>query len=109
MYRKFSFTLAIIIGLHGAAGEAFALEPGLTPNNVFGLWTNVNNALITVAETSSGYGEGAAGIATMTPNTFQGKKPADVLQKSRRLPQQARPPAAKERLEADQVQCRRSR
>lgn len=54
MCRKFALTLAIIIGMSGAPGETLALELGLTPSNVFVLWTNVNNALITVAGTSSG-------------------------------------------------------
>ena len=81
MCRKFAFTLAIIIGMSGTPGETLALELGMTPSNVFVLWTNVNNALITVAGTSSGFAEGSAGIATMTPNTFQGKTPGDVLKK----------------------------
>lgn len=81
MHRKIAFTLAIIAGMTGAPGNGFALELGMTPSNVFVLWANVNNALITVAGTSSGFAEGSAGIATMTANRFEGKTPGDVLKK----------------------------
>jgi hypothetical protein len=81
MQRKFAFILTIIIGMPGTPGETLSIELGLTPSNVFVLWTNVNDALIAVAETSSGNAEGSAGIAAMTPNRFQGKKSAVVLKK----------------------------
>ncbi len=70
---------AVCFGAGAISGKAYAVELGLTPSNVVSLWTNVNNALITVAEISSAGAEWARAIPNTAPTTFSGKKPTDVL------------------------------
>lgn len=79
MFRKLALTLAFLAGIGASAGESVALELGLTPSNVFSLWTNVNDALLATARISSGEADWAAELAAMKPRQFAGKKPADVL------------------------------
>lgn len=79
MLKKFALIIAVTAGVSLAAGAARAQELGLTPSHVVSLWTNVNAALITVAEVSSGDAAWAAELAATTPTRFDNKKPADVL------------------------------
>ena len=79
MLKTLILIIGIIIGAAFAAADARAQELGLTPSHVVGLWTNINNALVTVAEASNGGQDLAAALASTTPGRFENKKPADVL------------------------------
>ena len=79
MLKRFALIITVAAGLSLAAGEARAQELGLTPSHVVSLWTNVNAALVTIAEVSSGDEAWAAELASTTPGRFENKKPANVL------------------------------
>ena len=59
--------------------QARARELGLTPSHVFGLWTNINAALVSVADASSGGQNLDDSLTSTKPDRFENKKPADVL------------------------------
>jgi len=54
---------------------------GMTPNHVVGLWTNINDCLVAVADRLAADDGLRAEVDAMQPARFQGKKPADVLAK----------------------------
>ncbi len=69
----FILSLSLVLVPH----RAQAVELGLTPSNVFDLWTNINNALI-----GTGQAKDAAlleRLRAINPQSFKGKKPGDVL------------------------------
>ena len=59
--------------------QARARELGLTPSHVFGLWTNINAALVSVGDASSGGQNLDDSLTSTKPDRFENKKPADVL------------------------------
>jgi len=64
-----------------SAGEAKAGNLELTSGNVFGLWTNINSALLVAAELSGK--EGLVGtLEAEKPSSFSGKSTSDVLAKA---------------------------
>jgi len=76
MFRKALFITFAICVVSAAEAKAGSLE--LTSGNVFGLWSNINKALIVAAELSGG--EALAGsMKAEKPSSFSGKNPADVL------------------------------
>ena len=77
--RTAAFTVILLIGVVGSPSQSRALELGLTPSNVVGLWTNVNDALLTTARVVSNDPVWLDKITAMTPGAFEGKKPGDVL------------------------------
>lgn len=79
MLRKLVFATAVLASLVLAPGHGLALELGLTPSQVFSLWTNINNSLSTVAEAVADDRAWIQRLAAMTPRTFENKTPADVL------------------------------
>lgn len=79
--RTVALTLVLLVGVVGSPSQSRALELGLTPSNVVGLWTNVNEALLTTARVVSDDTEWLAQVAEMTAGTFEGKKPGDVLKR----------------------------
>ena len=79
--RTAAFTLILLIGVAGPPGQSHALELGLTPSNVVGLWTNVNNALLATARVVSNDQTFLKKIDSMSPSSFEGKKPGDVLKR----------------------------
>ena len=79
MFKKYILIIGIAVGVVQVAGEVRAQELGLTPSHVVGLWTNINSALVTVAEASSGGQALAESLASTTATRFENKKPADVL------------------------------
>lgn len=79
--RTAALTVILLIGGAGLPGQARALELGLTPSNVVGLWTNVNEALLATARVVSNDTVWLAKVTEMTPGTFEGKKPSDVLER----------------------------
>lgn len=70
--------LVLAIGLVPAKTRA-AVELGLTPSHVFSLWTNVNGALVAIAEIVGAKEGWAEEVRAMTSETVTGKEPADVL------------------------------
>jgi len=81
MLRKNATALLIILFFGIGSNNAVALELGLTPSHVFGLWTNINSALVRLAELYSSDQQIADKLSSMTARTYSGKTPGDVLQK----------------------------
>lgn len=79
--RKAVLAVAVVVVVFAAPGQGRALELGLTPSNVVGLWTNVNEALLATARVVSNDPVWQDKITAMTPGTFEGKKPSDVLER----------------------------
>lgn len=76
MFRKALFIAFAVFIV--SVGEARSSSLELTPDNVFGLWSNINKALIVAAELSGG--DAAVGpMEAEKPSTFSGKSPANVL------------------------------
>lgn len=71
--------MCLALGAAVFTSEARAQELGLTPSHVFGLWTNINAALVLVADTSSGGLNLDDSLTSTKPGRFENKKPADVL------------------------------
>ena len=78
VYRKFTLVVAAIM-MVAAPGIGTALDLGMTPSNVFALWTNVNKALVAYAPTVSDDADWLRRLAAMTPQEFQGKTPKHVM------------------------------
>lgn len=62
-----------------APGKGVALELGLTPSHVYGLWLNINTVFIDLQKEELSNSRVLAGIEGMQPLVFEGKKPANVL------------------------------
>ena len=83
MFKKILLIIGIALGATGEIEAAHAQELGLTPSHVYGLWTNINNALVAVADASSGGGQVLAeSLNAATPNNFENKKPSHVLERA---------------------------
>ena len=61
--------------------ECSAVELGLTPSHVFGLWTNINHCLTLIATQVTKDNDWVRENADIKPNRFSGKKPSDVLER----------------------------
>lgn len=61
-----------------------AVHRGLTPSQVFGLWTNINASLDAVARVISDDTAWRTQLRAMRPKAFRGKRPADVLEQVKR-------------------------
>ncbi len=81
MFRKFRFFAIVLVALAAAPRGGQALELGLTPSNVFSLWTNINDALLAVARISSDNANWAKKVEASAPRAFAGKTPANVLER----------------------------
>lgn len=80
MKKRFLFmaqVLALIFTLLPVQG--WAVELGLTPSHVVSLWTNINEALVTIGSALPGGANISGDLEAMTPKVFPGKKPGDVL------------------------------
>ncbi|MCH8999699.1 MAG: hypothetical protein IID48_15750 [Proteobacteria bacterium] len=73
--------LVLAVGLVPAKAQP-TVDLGLTPSHVFSLWTNVNGALVVIAEIVGANGGWAEDIRAMAPEPVTGKKPADVLEQA---------------------------
>lgn len=62
-----------------------ALELGLTPSNVFSIWTNINNTLITISRVVSDDPVWQKEILSMNVRQFKGKHPVDVLEQVKKF------------------------
>ncbi|NQV84730.1 MAG: hypothetical protein HQ494_13030 [Rhodospirillales bacterium] len=78
--RTIFFLALLLITTLAAPGSARAVELGLTPSPVFGLWTNINKALIVYARARSTNEDWLNQLAQMTPEKFSGKDSATVLE-----------------------------
>ncbi len=81
VFRKLVSLVIVVVAAGLVPGQARAVELGLTPSNVFSLWTNVNNALIAVAGASSRSAGWTKGVETTARVGFEGKNPGDVLER----------------------------
>jgi len=69
-------------------GPAPALELGLTPSQVFGLWTNINKAVLVSAETAIPDPALRDQVKKIEAEPSAGKTPADVLAKAHEFHEQ---------------------
>ncbi len=70
---------AVALGTVASPGQARALELGLTPSQVFGLWVNINNSLLAVGGLTSDDERWVGELSATAPKPFEGKQPRDVL------------------------------
>ena len=73
-----ALTLFLIAGA-STPGAAKTVELGLTPTPVYGLWTNINKALIAYAGIRSSDKDWLNQLTLMKPEKFSGKVPSNVL------------------------------
>ncbi|MFT5162481.1 MAG: hypothetical protein ACI9FJ_001057 [Alteromonadaceae bacterium] len=64
---------------------ATALELGFTPNHVYSLWINVNQAVLTYGEQISPNTQWLIKVKQMQPQPVTDKVPADVLKKAKEV------------------------
>ncbi|MBL6933309.1 MAG: hypothetical protein ISR45_10200 [Rhodospirillales bacterium] len=64
-----------------AQGAGRIVELGLTPSPVFGLWTNINMAVLAYSKSHSSDEDWLRKLENMRPNIFSGKEPANVLER----------------------------
>ncbi len=77
---KTIFILALsFISIPPAFGDDPAVDLGLTPSPVYGLWGNINRAVIVYASVRSTDKDWIKELGNMRPNKFYNKAPADVL------------------------------
>lgn len=80
--RKFAPALtAFVIVVIAPPSGGFALELGLTPSRVFGLWTNINDTLLGYARNLSDDEVWLRHLSELEPRKFSGKTPKDVLER----------------------------
>lgn len=80
--RKFAaVSAAVMILVMGPPSTGFALELGLTPSQVFGLWTNINSGVLSCARGLSDDEAWLRHLSELEPRKFSGKTPKDVLEK----------------------------
>jgi hypothetical protein len=77
--RLISRFAAMVVVFTIATPPANAVDLGLTPSHVFSLWTNINEALVSSGTAFNDEGTLPQDIQKMSPKTFQGKTPGDVL------------------------------
>lgn len=82
--RALAVRRLVLVGL--AAGaltlmplSAAALELGLTPSNVYSIWSNINDAVVAVAHVSTGDEKRVAKLKDLKARAFKNKTPGDVL------------------------------
>ncbi len=71
--------ITLVLGAVAVPGQARALELGLTPSQVFGLWVNINNSLLAFGGLTSDDERWISELAASSPKRFEGKQPRDVL------------------------------
>ena len=69
-------TLVVVLPL---GNQAKAIELGLEPSDVFGLWTNINNILVDFGKRHLESQPEKDRYASLKPKSFHGKVPSDVL------------------------------
>jgi hypothetical protein len=79
MYKKKLIPISFMLLSLFASKDVFALELGLTPSHVYGLWSNVNQALTGLANARTDNNTLINQLNNMTPGSFSGKTPGDVL------------------------------
>ncbi len=78
MIRKLSIAI-VVLGAALWAPQAGAVELGLTPSHVVGLWTNINNAVLAAADSMTGDEGFVDELTEQGTETYGDKVPADVL------------------------------
>ena len=71
------FLIGVVIVLLPA--KAWALDHGLNPRHDYDLWTNINQAVLTVGNLTGDDGRLLAELQVMKADSFAGKTPRDVL------------------------------
>jgi hypothetical protein len=77
--RKYTLILAPFVIVLAFVLPVRALDLGLTPSHVFSLWTNINQAILTIADLKLRDGALNEKIRAMNPAAFFGKTPGNVL------------------------------
>ncbi len=82
--KRFSWALIVVLcgSILLAPAKSSAIELGLTPKNVYGLWININKALLARAERDLRNPETLRQLSTLPPRQFNGMRPGDVFNKA---------------------------
>ncbi len=75
--RKLTALVPLLYAL--LANPVQAVELGLTPNQVFATWMNINAAIVSLGEVVTDDKQLSKRLAAMEPTVFKGKTPGDVL------------------------------
>ncbi|MGB0684016.1 MAG: hypothetical protein ACPGOV_15005 [Magnetovibrionaceae bacterium] len=70
---------ALLIGMLLLPGGSHALELGLTPSHVLGLWTNINATVVALLKETHPEPDFIKSFSSLQTGTFDGKRPADVF------------------------------
>lgn len=77
---RVAFALFVILPSVGTAQDrGGTTEFGMTPNHVYALWTNINEALLAVARIAAADGTWDVQVSSLDHRAFVDKVPADVL------------------------------
>jgi len=82
------FVLALTLNATATAsaqGTERSVDMGLTPSPVYGLWSNINRAVIVYAKLHSTDNDWLRKLEGMEPKKFTGKEPAHVLEQVKRF------------------------
>ena len=79
MFKKIFLYSSIFILSSFGVKDVLALDLGLTPSHVYGLWININKSLIGLANTRTIDQNKIDQLNRMSPNYFSDKTPGDVL------------------------------
>ena len=77
--KKFGAICAVLAGITLFPGNGAAIDLGLTPAQVFSLWTGINESLLVVAGTVSDDKAWQRELSRIRPRAVRNKRPADVL------------------------------
>lgn len=83
--ESFVFVVVVLAVMAAAPRLAFALELGLTPSHVFGIWLNINTVVLEIEMSSDPTSQVFDKAMALKPRSFSGKKPADVFIHAKQL------------------------
>ena len=78
-FFKILFAIPLILGLTTMAQPARAVEPGLTPSDVFGLWSDINKVVLDYGTEHLADKAVLAKFRDLQPVKYKDKEPSDVL------------------------------
>lgn len=77
--------ILFLLTVFAGPGRGLAVDLGLTPSPVYGLWTNINKAVMLYAGERTTDGPWLNSLKAMKAKKFSGKVPADVLELVKRF------------------------
>lgn len=78
--KKIVAICVVLAGVTLFPARGMAIDLGLTPTQVFSIWTGINESLLVIARAVSDDATWHRELSGIRPRTFQDKFPADVLE-----------------------------